>query len=55
MVLRDRINLYKRPINLKPDLAEAHEYIGEAYAEMGKVDLAERHLKILGVQMRRMR
>jgi hypothetical protein len=32
---------------LKPDLAEAHEYIGEAYAEMGKFDLAEKHLKIL--------
>jgi outer membrane protein assembly factor BamD (BamD/ComL family) len=32
---------------LKPDLAEAHEYIGEAYAEMGKFDLAEKHLSIL--------
>jgi outer membrane protein assembly factor BamD (BamD/ComL family) len=29
------------------DLAEAHEYIGEAYAEMGKFDLAEKHLKVL--------
>jgi hypothetical protein len=28
-------------------LAEAHEYIGEAYAEMSKFDLAEKHLQIL--------
>ncbi len=32
---------------MKPDLAEAHEYIGEAYAEMSKFDLAEKHLQIL--------
>ena len=41
------VKTYKRAINLKPDLAEAHEYIGEAYAEMGKFDLAEKHLLIL--------
>jgi hypothetical protein len=28
-------------------LAEAHEYLGEAYAEMGKFDLAEKQLQIL--------
>ena len=27
--------------------AEAHEYLGEAYAEMGKFDLAEKELQIL--------
>jgi tetratricopeptide (TPR) repeat protein len=27
------IKAYKRAINLKPGLTEAHEYIGEAYAE----------------------
>jgi tetratricopeptide (TPR) repeat protein len=41
------ISAYKRAIYLKPDSAEAHEYIGEAYAEMGKFVLAEKHLKVL--------
>ena len=27
--------------------SEAHEYLGEAYAEMGKFDLAEKELQIL--------
>ncbi len=43
------IRTYKRAIDLKPDLAEAHEYIGEAYAEMSKFDLAEKHLQVLKV------
>ncbi|MCH7590674.1 hypothetical protein IIB34_06525, partial [PVC group bacterium] len=30
-----------------PKLEEAHEYLGEAYAEMGKFKLAEKELKIL--------
>jgi hypothetical protein len=30
-----------------PKLAEAYEYQGEAYAEMGKFDLAEKELQIL--------
>jgi outer membrane protein assembly factor BamD (BamD/ComL family) len=30
-----------------PKLAEAYEYLGEAYAEMGKFDLAEKELQIL--------
>ncbi len=38
---------YKNAIDLKPDLAEAHEYIGEAYAEMSKFDLAEKHPQVL--------
>lgn len=41
------IRTYKQAIDLKPDLAEAHEYIGEAYAEMSQFDLAEKHLQIL--------
>ena len=38
---------YKKAINLAPNLAEAHEYLGEAYAEMGNFNLAEKELKIL--------
>ena len=38
---------YKKAIKLDPNLAEAHEYLGEAYAEMGEFDLAEKHLQIL--------
>ena len=38
---------YKKAIKLKPDLAEAHEYLGEAYAEMGKFGKAEKELQIL--------
>lgn len=41
------VKAYKKAIELSPDLAEAHEYLGEAYAEMGKFDLAENELKIL--------
>ncbi|MCP4625435.1 MAG: hypothetical protein GY850_18235 [bacterium] len=37
----------KNAIKLKPDLAEAHEYLGETYAEMGKFDPAEKELAIL--------
>jgi len=35
------------PPSFHPQLAEAHEYLGEAYAEMGKFDLAEKQLQIL--------
>jgi hypothetical protein len=35
------------PFSLDPKLAEAHEYLGEAYAEMGKFELAEKELQIL--------
>ena len=38
---------YKKAISLDPKLAEAHEYLGEAYAEMGKFELAEKELQIL--------
>jgi tetratricopeptide (TPR) repeat protein len=41
------IESYQRAIAINPKLTQAHEYIGEAYAEMGKFDLAERHLNIL--------
>ncbi len=38
---------YKKAIDLDPKLADAHEYFGEAYAEMGEFDLAEKHLQVL--------
>ena len=41
------VRAYKKAIELNPKLAEAHEYLGEAYAEMGKFDLAEKELAIL--------
>ena len=41
------IKAYKKPIKINPCLAEAHEYIGEAYAETGKIELADYHLNIL--------
>ena len=41
------VHAYKKAIKLKPDLAEAHEYLGEAYAEMGKFGKAEKELQIL--------
>ena len=41
------VRSYKRAIQLKPDLAEAHEYLGEAYVEMGQFDLAEKELAVL--------
>ena len=41
------VSAYKKAIKLDPHLAEAHEYLGEAYAEMGKFDLAEKELAIL--------
>lgn len=34
-------------MEINPRLAEAHEYIGEAYAETGKFDFAGHHLEIL--------
>jgi tetratricopeptide (TPR) repeat protein len=38
---------YKKAIELDPKLAEAHEYLGEAYAEMGNFELAQKELQIL--------
>ena len=32
---------------LDPKLAEAHEYLGEAYLEMGNIEEAKQHLTIL--------
>jgi DNA-binding SARP family transcriptional activator len=32
---------------IDPKLAEAHEYMGEAYLEMGKIEEAKQHLTIL--------
>lgn len=37
----------EKAIDLDPKLAETHEYIGEAYAEMGEFDLAEKHQQVL--------
>ena len=41
------VQSYKKAISLDPKLAEAHEYLGEAYAEIGKFELAEKELQIL--------
>lgn len=35
---------YQRCLKLKPDYAPAREYLGEAYLELGKVDLAKEQL-----------
>lgn len=41
------IKLYQRALDLQPDLAEAHEYMGEALLTVGKVSEAKSHLAIL--------
>lgn len=41
------IRLYRRALDLQPDLAEAHEYMGEALLTVGKVSEAKSHLAIL--------
>jgi len=41
------IDLYIKALMLDPKLAEAHEYIGEAYLEMGNIAEAKQHLSIL--------
>ena len=38
---------YQRCLKLKPDYAPAREYLGEAYLEMGKIDLAREQLAAL--------
>jgi len=39
--------LYTKALMLDPKLAEAHEYLGEAYLEMGNIAEAKQHLTIL--------
>jgi tetratricopeptide (TPR) repeat protein len=41
------IDLYTKALMLDPKLAEAHEYIGAAYLEMGNIAEAKQHLSIL--------
>lgn len=41
------VKTYAKAIELDPNLAEAHEYLGEAFAEMGQFELAEQELAIL--------
>ena len=41
------IELYGKALLLDPKLAEAHEYIGEAYLEIGNIAEAKQHLTIL--------
>ena len=41
------IALYRKALDLQPDLAEAHEYMGEALLTVGKVSEAKSHLAIL--------
>ena len=38
------VTAYQRCLKLKPDYAPAREYLGEAYLEMGKLDLAREQL-----------
>jgi len=38
------VTSYQRCLKLKPDYAPAREYLGEAYLEMGKIDLAKEQL-----------
>lgn len=38
---------YQRCLKLKPDYAPAREYLGEAYVELGKIDLAREQLAAL--------
>jgi len=44
---KDASKKYEKAIKLSPNLAEAHEYLGEAYVEMGQFDLAEKKLNIM--------
>jgi tetratricopeptide (TPR) repeat protein len=41
------IPLYEKALAIAPDLAEAHEYIGEAFLALGKIEEAKKHLAIL--------
>jgi tetratricopeptide (TPR) repeat protein len=41
------ISLYQKALAIDPNLPEAHEYIGEAFVALGKIDDAKRHLAIL--------
>ena len=43
------IKNYIKALNLNPNHSEAHNYIGIAYLTIGKIDKAEKHLKILEV------
>ena len=38
---------YKQALTLNPKHKGAHEYIGEAYIQMGQLDKAKEHLAIL--------
>ena len=44
---QEAIKLYEKALALAPNLPEAHEYIGEAFVAMGRIEDAERHLAIL--------
>lgn len=41
------IKLYEKALAINPNLAEAHEYLGGALLELGKVEEAKKHLTIL--------
>ena len=40
-------NAYDKCLAIKPDLAAAHEYLGEAYLEKGQLDKSREQLAIL--------
>ncbi len=41
------LKYYKKAIEIKPDFAEAHEYIGESYLGIGDRESAWKHYTIL--------
>ena len=41
------IPLYEKALAIDPNLPEAHEYIGEAFVALGRIEDAKKHLAIL--------
>jgi tetratricopeptide (TPR) repeat protein len=41
------LDAYRRALDLRPDFASAHEYIGRLYLAMGNQEMAKRHYEIL--------
>lgn len=41
------IKLYEKALAIAPDLPEAHEYLGEAFLALGRLEEAKKHLAIL--------
>ena len=43
----EALKAYEKALALEPDNADAHEYLGEAYVAMSRIDLAENELEAL--------